>query len=175
MKTQVTVSAPKGEQEVFIPNKKLGKNGEAFGYIRVVQSKVDFSGNFVAVKEVSALKPLRTTDWEKIKGFIKLGDKLDGQIVITESLTPFYEGQELDGFKKAPRSTKDANGLVKQLTEADGVTIKMRPVTHNGSKIYVENKFTEDMSLTDTLLTYDKYVEEEQPVLEAKGTGKKLA
>ena len=143
MKTKVKVTAKAGQ--VFFPNMnedgktlKLGKDGKQYGYVRLQQDELQFGKGPVTTKEVSILQQFE----EKAAGLLKEGMELPGNIVITDSLTPFFEGQ--DPIEVPIRDEKNKE------------TGEMRVLTSNGKPVYRD--YTHDVTGTkqDYKLDYDQ-------------------
>ena len=68
---------------------RVSENNPEYGVIRVVQESVQFVNGWMRRKEKSALIPGFVEDLQSLKW--KNGEKLDGQIIVKESLEAFSE------------------------------------------------------------------------------------
>jgi len=68
---------------------RVSQNNPEYGVIRVVQESVQFTNGWMRRKEKSALIPGFVEDLQSLKW--KNGEKLDGQIIVKESLEAFSE------------------------------------------------------------------------------------
>lgn len=164
MKTSVIVTANPKTGQVFTPNAKLGKDGQAYGFLRVEQTTVESTGGIASVRQRSSLYPFKSSDFDKVKDIYTNRVKIDGQIVRKEQLEPRFEGEQ---HKQVP--LYDSNR--KPIINADGTT-KMRDVLHNGQKIWSKDIYTTNMTDIDELCTpYDVYVPQDQELEEAEAKG----
>lgn len=128
MQTQVTVTASK-LGHVITPS----ENNPEFGYVRVQQTKVSYEDGFRNEKTRSA------TIWGKVDDLKKdgfyAGQKLDGQIVVKESLEPTNP-------KNVDQDQKKAG--------ATGVTC-----TLDDQPIYRTSQFTSDMDAKDVFIAHN--------------------
>lgn len=138
MENQVTITANPTTGNVFTENTNLGKDGKAYGFIRVESQWVDFSGAVAKVKSRSALKTISKEDYLKAASFLTAGSKLPGKIIVKDTLAPAYEGH-------APLSVPVTAG-----------SKEMRIVTSNGQPVYRQNIFTSDANAQDEKVSYDK-------------------
>lgn len=137
---------------------KTDKNGNQFGYIRIVDEKINL--NFAyngALKSKSALKAMTLAGWEKSQHALKADTMIEGKIVSIDSFEPSFPGQRA---LQAP--VRDENG--------NAVPDKFRDVTSGGKKVYRSDFYTDNANIVDQLFTYDKV-----SATVAKPAGTKLA
>lgn len=121
---------------VFTKNAEVSKkDGKQYGYIRVQQDILDFSGAVARVRTLSALKSITEEDYNKAKTFLTDGREMSGKIVVKESL------EDLPGYQA-------------KLAGKDGVAC-----TFEGQQIYRATEFTSDMNAVDTLIKHDNVIE----------------
>ncbi len=94
MKSKVTITANPQNGQVFTPNAELGKDGKRYGFIRLEQTILDFSGAVARSKKVSALKSMLEDDYNKAKDFLKQGTEMPGTIIAKETLDPSLKGYQ---------------------------------------------------------------------------------
>jgi hypothetical protein len=137
MKTIVKIIAHPETGEIFTKklnsdnSPKLDKNGKEYGQLRVDSQELSLGFSYTrgAIKRRTAFIPMTVEAWDKSKEFITVGTVVPGKIVRSESRIPQYAGQQP---KKNPTSGED--------------------VLVNGSKVYFQDTYTEDMSATDVLI-----------------------
>jgi hypothetical protein len=109
--------------------------GETFGKIRVDQRAPVINNGFMSFANRSAFITLDEKTAKEMETILA-EDKpypIEGKVVVTESLTPFYEGQE-------PKR-KGADGEV---------------ITHLGAPVYRDTNYVFDLEAKDTLLAGDR-------------------
>ena len=109
--------------------------GETFGKIRVDQRSPVINNGFMSFANRSAFITLDESTAKEMESILG-EDKpypIAGKVVVTESLTPFYEGQE-------PKR-KGAEGEV---------------ITHLGAPVYRDTNYVFDLDAKDTLLAGDR-------------------
>tara|TARA_R110000772_G_scaffold62137_1_gene139592 strand:- start:7244 stop:7711 length:468 start_codon:yes stop_codon:yes gene_type:complete len=109
--------------------------GETFGKIRVDQRAPVINNGFMSFANRSAFITLDEKTAKEMETILA-EDKaypIAGKVVVTESLTPFYEGQE-------PKR-KGADGEV---------------ITHLGAPVYRDTNYVFDLEAKDTLLAGDR-------------------
>jgi len=109
--------------------------GETFGKIRVDQRAPVINNGFMSFANRSAFITLNEKD-AKAMETILIEDTpypIEGRVVVTESLEPFYDGQE-------PKR-RGAEGEV---------------ITHMGAPVYREANYVFDIEATDRLLVSDR-------------------
>lgn len=112
---------------VFTPNSKPSTDGKERGFYVVESTNITMEGGFINENKVTALLTVEKSLAEKLNW--KEGHTLPGKIIVMESFTPFYEGQDA----KINPSTKDA-------------------VKVDGKLVYRQAQYTEDSSLCSSLL-----------------------
>lgn len=136
MENQVVVTTSRNDSKELIG---ISANKPDYGYIRVESSEgVQFAeGGWINNRVKSTLIKGRVVDletWVKKTG-IKVGSLLSGKIVIRESLTPFFDGQE------PKRAGQDGEILHK-----------------DGQPIYRNTEFTLQFDKQDELITHDNVI-----------------
>ena len=128
----VVVSHPKTGE--LITRFKTEK-GETFGKIRVDQSTLEISGGFSRFANRSAFITVDEKTADLLEPMLADGQPypIQGKVVVTEALVPFYPGQE-------PK-TKGAGGEV---------------VLAGGKPVYRDTEFTSDLNKCDVLISHDK-------------------
>lgn len=122
---------------------KLDKDGNPYGYIRIVEEKIDLKFSYNGgVRTRSALKAMSLAGWEKAKHMYSENMLIDGQIVRKDSFEPFYAGQ-----KNMQVPLRDASGKL---------TKELRDVTSGGKKVYRSEEYTDDQNAVDSVFVYDK-------------------
>jgi len=109
--------------------------GETFGKIRIDQRAPVINNGFMSFANRSAFITLDESTAKEMETILE-EDKaypIPGKVVVTESLTPFYEGQE-------PKR-KGAEGEV---------------ITHLGASVYRDTNYVFDLDAKDTLLAGDR-------------------
>jgi hypothetical protein len=125
---QVTVTAS-NLGHVITPS----ENNPEFGYVRVEETKVSYEGKFRNEKTRSATIWGKVADLKK-DGFFA-GQKINGQIVIKESLDP-----------------TNPNNLEQDLKKAGDTGVVC---SQDGQGIYRTSVFTADLDAKDTLIAHD--------------------
>jgi len=109
--------------------------GETFGKIRIDQRAPVINNGFMSFANRSAFITLDESTAKEMETILE-EDKaypIPGKVVVTESLTPFYEGQE-------PKR-KGAEGEV---------------INHLGASVYRDTNYVFDLDAKDTLLAGDR-------------------
>lgn len=110
------------------------ESGEEFGKIRVDQSKLEITNGFSRFANRSAFITVDAKTADLLEPM--LADKepypMEGKVVVTESLRPFYPNQK-------PK-TKGADGEV---------------VTAGGKPVYRDTEFTSDLNRQDVFIAHD--------------------
>ena len=109
--------------------------GESFGKIRVDQRAPVINNGFMSFANRSAFITLNEKDAKAMEPIL-IEDTpypIEGKVVVTESLEPFYDGQE-------PKR-RGADGAV---------------ITHLGAAVYRETNYVFNLDATDTLLVSDR-------------------
>lgn len=129
----VVVAHPKTGELISMFDSK-SQEGK-FGKIRVDQINLEVNKGFSAMKRRSAFITLDEATSKMLKPLLVEGEAypLEGQIVVRESLDPFWPNQE-------PKRKGKYGDIV----------------THLGSPVYRETEFTSDMSAQDEFLEMDK-------------------
>jgi len=111
------------------------EKGETFGKVRVDQRMPVINNGFMSFANRSAFITFDEEIAKEMESILKEDNPypIEGRVVVTESLEPFYEGQE-------PK-TKGVDGEV---------------ITHLGSPVYRETQFVFDLEVKDTLLVSDR-------------------
>ncbi len=112
---------------------RVSANNPEFGWVIFAQEVASFNNGWLKLNTRSVRQMGKVADLEKV-GY-KANQKLNGQIVITESLTPFNE-------KDPERDLKIAG--------TTGVVC-----TVNGEPIYRQVEYTMDMKRVDVLIDHD--------------------
>ena len=134
MQSKVVVKADETTGSVI----NVSTKNSLYGFIKVEQVKTIIDDNgFLSAKPISALIIGSLLDL-KLTGFYA-GQKLDGKIVIEESLTPFNE-------KNAEREIKVAGDT--------GILC-----TVEGQPIYRRTRFSYNANITDTFIKHDNIEE----------------
>ncbi|WP_372757995.1 hypothetical protein [Mariniflexile sp.] len=109
--------------------------GETFGKIRVDQRAPVINNGFMSFANRSAFITLNELDAKAMETIIveDAPYPIEGKVVVTESLEPFYESQE-------PKR-KGADGDI---------------ITHLGAPVYRETNYVFDLEAKDTLLVSDR-------------------
>lgn len=109
--------------------------GETFGKIRVDQRAPVINNGFMSFANRSAFITLDESTAKEMESILveDAPYPIPGKVVVTESLTPFYEGQE-------PKR-KGADGEV---------------ITHLGAPVYRDTNYVFDLEAKDTLLVGDR-------------------
>lgn len=111
------------------------EKGETFGKVRVDQRSPVINNGFMSFANRSAFITFDEQIAKKMESILQ-EDKpypIEGRVVVTESLEPFYEGQ-------GPK-TKGVDGEV---------------ITHLGAPVYRETQFVFNLDAKDKLLVSDK-------------------
>lgn len=111
------------------------EGGEDYGKIRVDQVELVVVKNFSRFSKKSAFITVSGEDALILQGILKEGEPypIEGHIVVTESTTPSYEGQN-------PK-TKGKDGAV---------------ILSNGRPVYRDTEFTTDFERKDILVISDE-------------------
>lgn len=111
------------------------EKGETFGKVRVDQRSPVINNGFMSFANRSAFITLNEEDAQVMESILQEDNPypIEGKVVVTESLEPFYEDQE-------PK-TKGADGDV---------------ITHLGAPVYRDTQFVFDLEAKDTLLVSDR-------------------
>ena len=132
MNTQTPVKVTANDQgQVVIAN----TNKPEYGYIRLEQTKATFANGFLNRQKLSALIAGRLEDLESM-GFEE-GQELPGKLVVEETITPGYEGQD-------PKINPETG----EVLEKDG-----KPIYRNVS-------YTTDMNAHDVFIQHDKVMQD---------------
>jgi hypothetical protein len=113
-------------------------NNPEYGYIRVESATVQMNNGWLNSVTRSALIKGKTSDLKKFAENLSIGTELPGKIVVKESLTPFYEGQQ-------PKRNGNAADSVVLFKRVDGVE----------KPIYRETVYTMDMTVQDDPIQHD--------------------
>lgn len=124
---QVTVTSNNLGQ-VVVP----GKNNPEYGYVRVEAKVQEIINGWLTPRKRSAIIRGKVIDLQGL-GFVA-GQKLEGKIVITESLTPSNPNDGLQDLKYAGET-----GVV---------------CTFNDAAIYRTSEFTQDINAGDTFIAH---------------------
>ncbi|WNH13855.1 hypothetical protein [Thalassobellus suaedae] len=109
--------------------------GETFGKVRVDQRAPVINNGFMSFANRSAFITLNELDAKAMEAIL-IEDApypIEGKVVVTESLEPFYEGQE-------PKR-KGTEGEI---------------ITHLGAPVYRKTNYVFDLEATDILLVSDR-------------------
>lgn len=122
------------------PNQIVARNPNKpdYGYIRVESVEETISGGWLRTQKRSALINGLFADLERMAQNLQIGKEMPGKIVVKESLTPFYEGQQ-------PKRTN---------SNADGVVL-FKVVNGVEKPIYRTTEYTSDMTVEDVLIEHD--------------------
>lgn len=124
--SQVKVAINSKNNQVFTVKDAPSSDGKTYGFYIVDETRVSLEGGFYR----SSRRTATITVDESINPGWKAGHCLNGQIVVEESHTPFYEGQA----PKINPSTKEV-------------------VMVNGRKVYRQSRYTDDLTAKDVLIT----------------------
>lgn len=122
------------------PNQIVGvsTNNPEYGYIRVESATVQMNNGWLNSVTRSALIKGKTADLKKYAENLSIGTELPGKIVVKESLTPFYEGQQ-------PKRNGNSADSVVLFKRVDGVE----------KPIYRTTEYTMDMTVQDEMISHD--------------------
>lgn len=123
--SQVKVAINSKNNQVFTAKTTPSKDGKTYGFYIVESNHTSMEGGFIRTTRRTATL---TVDVAQNPGWTA-GFPLSGKIVIEESHTPFYEGQEV----KINPTTKEA-------------------VLVNGKPVYRQSRYTENVNAQDVLL-----------------------
>jgi hypothetical protein len=112
---------------------RVSANNPEFGWVILAQEVASFSNNWLKLNTRSVRQMGKVADLEKV-GY-KANQKLNGQIVINESITAFNENDPERDLKIA-----GTTGVV---------------CTVNGEPIYRQVEYTMDMKRVDVLIDHD--------------------
>ena len=128
MKNQVKVSTHPVTGAIWTKNANLGKDGKAYGNIRVDQKEISLEGGIANKRSRSAFITMEESLAAELA--LEAGQALPGKIVRTESRSPFFEGQK-------PK----INPTEKKIVLVDG------------AKVYFKDEYTENLDKQDSLIT----------------------
>ncbi len=116
---------------------KSAETQEEYGNIRVDEKKLVVAGGFSRFANRSAFIKVDKETAEVLEGMLVENEPypIPGKIIVSESYSPFYPGQE------PKRKGKDGE-----------------TVLSNGKPVYRHTEFTTNMDLTDALIESDKVV-----------------
>jgi hypothetical protein len=111
------------------------EKGETYGKVRVDQRTPVVNNGYMSFANRSAFITMDEKTAKEMESILQEEQPypIAGKVVVTESLTPFYDGQE-------PK-TKGADGDV---------------ITHQGRPVYRDTQFVFDLDAVDTLLKSDR-------------------
>lgn len=124
---------------------KLDKNDKPYGTIRVIREDLSLGFTLDSAKKVrSALKTLTVNVYNGVKDMLKADMLIDNHnIVWKDSLVPFFPNQ-----RPLQVPARDENNKV--------IPDQFNIITSGGAPVFRNVVLTEDMSMEDELLTYDK-------------------
>jgi len=127
METQVEIVKNAKSGQIFTPGTKVSADGKSYGFYVVAQNSITEENGFIREEKRSALLTAENSLGAKLgyaEGTIKAGN-----IVRTESFTPFFVGQEC------------------VMNPTTG-----KAVLRDGKQFYRQDLFSADLTKADTLL-----------------------
>ncbi len=125
--SNVKVAVNSKNDQVFTINTAPSSDGKTRGFFIVEQQVTSMEGGFISQSRRTATLTVEESIGKSLNW--KAGQELPGKIVVSESHTPFYDGQE----PKINPTTKEV-------------------VLVDGKKVYRQSRYTDKMDATDDLL-----------------------
>ncbi len=130
MKNQVKIVKNAKSGQVFTPGTKVSKDGKSYGFYVVEESHISMENGFIREEKRNAILTVENTLGAKLAW--SEGSFQTGKIVRTESSQEMFAGQ-------------------KPVINPENSQIVMR----NGSPLYRQDMYTEDLTKTDKLVSRD--------------------